>query len=206
MKQGEDINAVFLRGEAVTDPVYSHTAGGRRFYTFPICVERLSGRTDTLNVLVAEEELEKTPFAAGDTVTVEGSMRSCNHVENGKSRLILSILAKSILKEDGPPENRIELTGTLCKPPVYRITPLGRELCDVMLASRRKYGRSDFLPLILWGKNAKTASEFTTGTTISCKGRVQSREYIKRTEEGDIVKTAYEVSVAEVSAIEPVTE
>ncbi|HHX72456.1 MAG TPA: single-stranded DNA-binding protein [Clostridiales bacterium] len=202
MKQGEDINAVFLRGEALTDPVYSHTAGGRRFYTFPICVERLSGRTDTLNLLVSEEDLGKTPVSAGDSITVEGSMRSCNHVEDGRSRLILSILAKSIVKEEGPPENRIELTGTLCKPPVYRVTPLGRELCDVMLAIRRKYGRSDFLPLILWGKNAKTASEFSSGTSIACKGRVQSREYIKKTEQGDIVKTAFEVSVAEVSEIE----
>ena len=202
MRQGEDTNYVVLNGTAVDAPQLSHNAGGRPIYTMRLSAERLSGREDVLNLTLREELCERLAIKAGDKLTVTGAMRSCNHLEDGRSRLLLSVFAREAEPGGDDKQNSILLTGTICKPPSYRVTPLGRELCDVMLAARRKYGKFDFLPIIFWGRNAKLTGTFTAGTRISCEGRVQSREYIKKTEDGETVKTAYEVSAGFVEVIE----
>lgn len=199
-----DTNIVLLRGVLTADPRLSHTTGDRSFYTVALSVPRLSGVCDLPNLLLPEKLCGG--LSEGMQVDVVGSMRSCNRFIDGANRLILSVFADSIVPTPDAdadiPQNSIDLTGRICKPPVYRRTPLGRELADIMLAVRRKYGRVDFLPLIAWGKNAVTAAGLATGTSIMCRGRVQSREYIKKTDDGEVKKTAYEVSLSFLEKIE----
>ncbi|MBR6739702.1 MAG: single-stranded DNA-binding protein [Clostridia bacterium] len=200
-----DINEVFLRGEAVTAPSFTHTVGGRSFYGFRLSVKRLSGVADVINVVTSCNDIE--PFGLYE---ITGSMRSRNTVDGDGRHLILSVFASSLRplpKEEFVGENTILICGTLCKPPILRSTPLGRELCDLPLAVRRPYGRADFLPLIAWGRNASIASEFTVGSHLRCEGRIQSREYVKRTEDGaELLKTAYEVSLSRIDRAEDVSE
>ncbi len=193
-----DVNTVELCGRVATGPVYTHTASGWDHYGFVADVPRLSGRVDSLMLSVPSYILLNTEIRCGDVLRLKGSLRSRNVHESERYRLLLSVRAVSAEKlSELTCENRVELTGCLCRPPVYRETPLGRRVCDIMLAVRRRYGRADFLPLIVWGENALRAGELSPGDRVACSGRFQSREYVKRLPEGDEVRTAYEVSVGE---------
>ena len=150
-------NSITLRGTLMGLPEFSHENHERRFYRFQLEVERLSGTTDTLPVLAPLELLEQTPAAGGDTLCVTGQIRSYNNREPEGRRLVISVLAETMTLCSAAHDNRAELLGTICRAPVYRRTPLGREICDVMLAVNRPYRRADYLPCILWGRTAQEA-------------------------------------------------
>ena len=188
------VNQIILTGNLAGAPRYSHENHGRRFYAFPLEVERLSGTTDTLPVLAPLELLEQTPAAGGDTLCVTGQIRSYNNREPEGRRLVISVLAETMTLCSAAHDNRAELLGTICRAPVYRRTPLGREICDVMLAVGRRYGRADYLPLIVWGQLAQEVSLKAVGDTLGVEGRFQSRVYTKVIDGTAQQKTAYEVS------------
>ena len=188
------VNQIILTGNLAGAPRYSHENHGRRFYAFPLEVERLSVTTDTLPVLAPLELLEQTPAAGGDTLCVTGQIRSYNNREPEGRRLVISVLAETMTLCSAAHDNRAELLGTICRAPVYRRTPLGREICDVMLAVPRAFQRADYLPCILWGRTAQEASRCHTRDKIGITGRLQSRVYTKLTEEGAEERTAYEIS------------
>lgn len=186
-------NQVELEGRVLTAPVLSHENHGTRFYRFSLSVPRLSGQADVLPVLVTERYL---PLAAPEApLRIRGQFRSFNNRSGHGSRLVLTVFAREVEPGTGTPENRILLSGTLCKPPVYRRTPLGRSICDLMLAVPRRYGRADYLPVIAWGQLASLLSSRGVGDRVALEGRVQSRLYTKVTEDGPQERTAYEVSV-----------
>lgn len=186
-------NEVLLEGTLTGSPVRSHENHGQVFYRQLLEVPRLSGASDTLPLLLREEQLPSAE--AGSLLRVAGQLRSFNDRSGTGRRLVLAVYVQSLLPETGIPENRIALTGTLCKLPVYRQTPLGRSICDVILAVPRRYGRADYLPVIAWGQVAAEVSELTVGSVLSLEGRVQSRAYRKVTESGPEERIAYEVSV-----------
>ena len=192
-------NNVVVRGTVVSDPEYSHEVFAEKFYKMFIGVERKSGTVDRVPVLVSERLWDVTANHLGEYVRVEGQFRSQNMWKGEKSRLELFVFAKEICAEQKnefvKDENQIALNGFLCKPPVYRTTPFGREICDVLLAVNRAYGKSDYIPCIFWGRNAAYFANKQVGDQVQIEGRVQSREYGKKNEEGIEFKTAYEVSV-----------
>ena len=190
----QSANHITLTGCLASAPQYSHSNHGRRFYSFFLEVARLSGTVDRLQILVSETLLEATPAEEGDGLCIEGQIRSFNNRSNEGRRLIISVLAEKISVTSAPHDNRVTLEGIICKDPVYRRTPLGREICDVMLAVNRPYRRADYLPCILWGRTAQEASRCHTRDKIGITGRLQSRVYTKLTEEGAEERTAYEIS------------
>ena len=196
------INQIILTGNLAGAPRYSHENHGRRFYAFPLEVERLSGTTDTLPVLAPLELLEQTPAAGGDTLCVTGQIRSYNNREPEGRRLVISVLAETMTLCSAAHDNRAELLGTICRAPVYRRTPLGREICDVMLAVPRQYQRTDYIPCILWGRTAQCAAGLHVGAQIALAGRLQSRGYVKVLPEGAEERTAYELSAMELEILE----
>ena len=186
-------NDLLLAGTALDAPVLSHENHGQRFYRFSLEVPRLSGQADVLPVLLPENLL--LPLAPGSPVQIRGQLRSFNNRSGVGSRLVLTVYAQEAEPGDGTSQNLIRLTGTLCKPPVYRRTPLGRSICDLMLAVSRRYGRADYLPAIAWGQLAARCGTLQVGDTLSLEGRVQSRVYKKVTESGTQDRVAYEVSI-----------
>ena len=197
MEEGINNNYVEVAGSIVHSPVFSHENRGEKFYTAPICIHRLSGATDTLNVILREKLLSHAALSEQDRVHVFGQLRSFNNKSYEGARLIISIFARDIIKEDCEDRNDILLRGTICKSPTLRRTPLGREICDFMLAVNRRCGRSDYIPCIAWGQKAREIAQLPVGTIITVSGRFQSRPYAKLTEDGPIHKVAYEVSVIE---------
>ena len=186
-------NEVLLEGTALEAPVLSHENHGTRFYRFPLEVPRLSGTPDTLPVLLPEPLLDTVHTEA--PLRVQGQLRSFNNRSGVGNRLVLTVYAQAIQPGTGEPCNRILLSGALCKPPVFRRTPLGRSICDLMLAVSRRYGRADYLPVIAWGQLAVRAARLQVGDPLSLEGRVQSRAYRKVLEDGSIQdRVAYEVS------------
>ena len=186
-------NEVLLEGTALEAPVLSHENHGTRFYRFPLEVPRLSGTPDTLPVLLPEPLLDSVQTEA--PLRVQGQLRSFNNRSGVGNRLILTVYAQAIQPGTGEPCNRILLSGALCKPPIFRRTPLGRSICDLMLAVSRRYGRADYLPVIAWGQLAVRAARLQVGDPLSLEGRVQSRAYRKVLEDGSIQdRVAYEVS------------
>ena len=186
-------NDLLLTGTALEPPVLSHENHGARFYRFPLEVPRLSGQSDVLPVLLPENLL--LPLAPGSPVQIRGQLRSFNNRSGVGSRLVLSVYAQAVEIGDGTPRNHIRLSGSLCKPPVYRRTPLGRSICDMMLAVPRRYGRADYLPAIAWGQLAARCGTLQVGDALALEGRVQSRAYKKVTEAGTQDRVAYEVSI-----------
>ena len=188
------VNHITLTGALASAPEYSHSNHGRRFYSFYLEVSRLSGAIDRLQILASEELLASTCVTEGEALTVEGQIRSFNNRAPHGRKLIISVLAETIAVTDGPHANQVILQGVICKEPVFRRTPLGREICDVMLAVNRPYHRADYLPCILWGRCAQEVSVYPVGTVLSITGRLQSREYLKVIDGAAEQRTAYEIS------------
>lgn len=195
-------NYVELWGIADAAPEFSHENHGERFYRFPLCVERLSGHADTLGVLASESLLAPLEVTQGIPLRVVGQLRSFNNRSGHGSRLVISAFAQSLEYGDGGHFNRILLSGTLCKQPTLRRTPLGRNICDLLLAVNRRYGRADYLPCIAWGAVAQQAAEMATGERLTVEGRVQSRTYAKVLDGVTTQRTAYEVSIMRPAEIE----
>ena len=187
-------NKILLRGSLHSLPEYSHENHGHRFFHFFLDVPRLSGTVDSLPVIVEEDLLNALDPSAGEMLTVQGQIRSHNVHIDGKRHLMIFVFAASLLSEDGEPCNDVILEGSLCREPTYRRTPMGREICDVMLAVPRSFRRADYLPCILWGRMAQDASHCHTRDHIRIYGRLQSRGYTKVTENGPEERVAYEIS------------
>ena len=189
------LNSIRLSGTLETAPAFSHENHGRRFYGFTLTVERLSGTVDRLPVLADQRLLEQADTAWGERILVTGQLRSFNLQTPERRRLILSAFAQTLELSLEPPDNEVLLTGRLCRDPVYRRTPLGREICDGMLAVNRPYHRTDYLPCIFWGRTAKMVAGLCAGSSLFVRGRLQSRDYTKRLPGGEsVTRTAYEVS------------
>ena len=188
------VNQILLRGSLRELPEFSHENHGRRFYRFMLDVPRLSGAVDTLPVIVQEQTLNTIDLSGGEMLTVTGQIRSHNRRTDGIRHLLIFVFATDIIAEDGEPINEVVVEGPLCKEPTYRRTPLGREICDVMLAVPRAFRRADYLPCILWGRTAQEISDCHTRDRIRVAGRLQSRIYTKLTEDGPEQRTAYEIS------------
>ena len=190
-------NYTRLCGYLAGAPEFSHSSRGQDFYTFPLEVERLSGNVDTLNVIIRKSQLTHLEAENSEMLLVEGQLRSFNNRRGQGAKLVITVFAKELYFCDGDFENQVFLSGTVCKEPNLRCTPMGRDICDLMLAVNRPYGRSDYLPCICWGSTARLAAHCSVGTKLSLEGRIQSRKYIKVTESGAVEKTAFEVSVSE---------
>jgi len=191
----ETTNSVSVAGK-LSGLALSHQIYGEAFYTFFLECDRLSENTDMLPVTASERLLARHPLCEGAQVGVAGQLRSYNKLVDGKVRLYLTIFARELSDAAGP-QNEISLLGFICKPPIYRVTPFGREITDMLIAVNRAYNKSDYIPCIVWGRNARYASSFAVGDKISAFGRVQSRQYEKQQGDGThILRTAYEVSVA----------
>ena len=188
------VNTITLRGSLQALPCFSHENHGRQVYRFILEVPRLSGAVDLLPVIAEETLIMAIDPTAGDMLTVTGQIRSHNQRADGVRRLMIFVFANSVTAECGEPVNEVVLEGPLCREPTYRRTPLGREICDVMLAVPRAFRRADYLPCILWGRTAQEVSTCHTSDKIRIFGRLQSRIYSKMTDEGLIERTAYEVS------------
>ena len=195
-------NRVELRGTVDDVPALSHVNHGCAFYRFTLSVLRLSGQADKLPVIVPKSLLLLTPLTPGDTVHITGQLRSFNNKSGLGSRLVISVFAQTLTPDAGQPLNRIFLSGILCKQPILRRTPLGREICDMILAVNRRYGRADYLPCIAWGAVAQQTALLHTGQRLTVEGRVQSRIYTKN-ENGVLTeRTAYEVSIMRPAEVE----
>ena len=195
-----ETNHVRLCGSVTAEPVYSHTGRGEQFYSFPLEILRLSGNSDTVNVILRQSQLALMQGGSGRKLCVTGQLRSYNNRRGEGAKLVITVLCKELYFCDEPDENLVLLTGSLCKAPNLRVTPMGRDICDLMLAVNRHYGRSDYLPCICWGLKAREAAAWDVGTLIRLEGRLQSRRYIKLTESGPEQRVAFEVSVTEASA------
>ncbi|MBP1736541.1 MAG: single-stranded DNA-binding protein [Oscillospiraceae bacterium] len=196
MREERKENQILLRGTVEQEAVFSHEGHGERFYRVPMIVPRLSGVEDHLNVVFPQRLLELLP-AEGTQAEIRGEVRSYNNRGGIGNRLIISVYAREILPTEEDAANVLTLTGTLCKQPVLRRTPLGRDICDLMLAVGRGYGRADYLPCIAWGVVALRCGVLGVGDTIDISGRLQSREYTKIDGVTAIRRTAFEVSVME---------
>lgn len=196
-------NIVALDGEIASGFEFSHEIYGERFYLFDLLVYRLSDQFDLIPVMVSERLIDVKQDFVGTRIKVNGQFRSYNRHEGMKNKLQLSVFARDIenIDTEDPDQNSARFEGFICKDPVYRKTPLGREIADVLLAVNRPYGKSDYIPCICWGRNARFASTLTVGTHIRAYGRIQSREYTKKTEDGEVKKTAYEVSISKIETM-----
>ena len=188
-------NTVFLCGHALAEPVFSHENHSEAFYRFPLSVKRLSGQTDILNILATPSQFSHLLPLDGQTLQLEGPLRSFNNKSGAGSRLVLSVLCRSLEPSTLSDSNCVQLSGIICKPPIFRRTPLGRCICDVMLAVNRRYGRSDYLPCIAWGQVASVVAEKDVGMPLSVTGRFQSRTYTKQFADSSEIRTAFEVSI-----------
>lgn len=201
-------NHLVLRGKVVSDKSYSHEIYGEKFYVFNLEVVRLSSTMDIIPITISERLLTGLDLEIGKQVAVEGQFRSYNNYENERNRLILTVFAKEINEIEGEEEkseevtNEVTLVGYVCKKPIYRQTPFGREIADVLLAVNRAYNKSDYIPSIAWGRNARFCQNMEVGTEVKITGRVQSRTYEKKHEDGTVeTRVAYEVSIASMEVV-----
>ena len=200
-------NQVTMIGEIVSEFEFSHEVYGEGFYLVDISVSRLSDSVDYIPLMVSERLVDVTQSYIGETISVSGQFRSYNRHEEKKNLLILSVFVRELEFvdeiEDDIKSNQIYLDGYICKEPIYRKTPLGREIADLLVAVNRSYGKSDYIPCICWGRNARYASSFEVGSHVEVYGRIQSREYIKKIgEEQTEKRVAYEVSVNKIEFLE----
>ena len=194
-------NQVTIMGKVATEFSFSHEVFGEGFYMVEVEVKRLSNSEDRIPLMISERLIDVTQDYTGEYIMVHGQFRSYNRHEEQKNRLVLSVFVREISfmeeEPDGTKTNSIWLDGYICKEPIYRKTPLGREIADLLLAVNRPYGKSDYIPCICWGRNARYASGFEVGEHVQLLGRIQSREYVKRISDTEIEKRiAYEVSVS----------
>lgn len=187
-------NQITLRGSLLSLPHFSHENHGKKFYRFTLDVPRLSGTSDLLPVVAEETLLNQMDLSAGEMITVHGQIRSHNIRTDGIRHLLIFVFAASLICEEGDPINDVLIEGPLCREPNYRRTPLGREICDMMLAVPRAFRRADYLPCILWGRTAAEGSECHVRDVVRIVGRLQSRIYTKLTDSGPVEHTAYEIS------------
>ena len=190
-------NQITLCGTLESVPAFSHENHGRKFYRFLLAVERLSGVSDLLPVLVGEETLCACELYDAARIQIRGQIRSFNNKAPTGRKLIVCVYAQSIMPTDEDFQNEVFLCGSICREPVFRRTPLGREICDIMLAVNRPYHRADYIPCIFWGRLAQEASRLNTGAKLSLTGRMQSRTYTKILDTGSEQRETYEVSVCE---------
>ena len=200
-------NQVTIMGQVATGFSFSHEVFGEGFYIVEVLVKRLSNSCDSIPLMVSERLIDVTQDYTGEFITAQGQFRSYNRHEEQKNRLILSVFVREISfveeEPDGSKTNSILLDGYICKEPIYRKTPLGREIADLLLAVNRPYGKSDYIPCICWGRNARFASSFEVGEHVQVLGRIQSREYVKKISETDAEKRiAFEVSVSKLECLE----
>ncbi|MBE5968413.1 MAG: single-stranded DNA-binding protein [Lachnospiraceae bacterium] len=202
-----DNNQVSIAGEVISDFIFSHDVFGEGFYILEVQVSRLSNSYDIIPIMVSERLSDVKQDYKGKYVEIVGQFRSYNRHEESKNKLVLSVFAREIkfvdeLSDSAKP-NHIFLDGFVCKQPIYRKTPLGREIADVLLAVNRPYGKSDYIPCICWGRNARFAETFSVGGHVQIWGRIQSREYQKKISETEFEKrVAYEVSVSKLEYLE----
>lgn len=190
----QSVNMITLRGSLHSLPAFSHENHNRKFWRFLLEVPRLSGAVDLLPVIADEPSVAALDPFAGQMITVYGQIRSHNVRSDNGRHLMIFVFASNICVEDGEPLNDVVLEGAVCRPPTFRRTPLGRQICDVMLAAPRAFNRADYLPCILWGRTAQDVSGCQVGAKLQICGRLQSRIYTKLTEEGPVERTAYEIS------------
>ena len=200
-------NQVSIMGKIDTGFTFSHQVFGEGFYVMDLIVKRLSDSEDRIPVMVSERLLDVTQDYVGEYIEIHGQFRSYNRHEEKHNRLVLSVFAREVRfveeEDDSVPVNQIFLDGYICKPPVYRKTPLGREIADLLMAVNRPYGKSDYIPCICWGRNARFASGFEVGGRVQIWGRIQSREYVKKISETESERrVAYEVSVSKLEYAE----
>ena len=204
----ENNHLVFV-GKVTSEKKFSHEIYGESFYIFDLEVARLSGNADIIPITISERLILEKELEIGDRVEIEGQFRSYNSYENEKNRLILTVFAKDIKylteEEENLAEkvsNEVTLVGYICKKPIYRQTPFGREISDILLAVNRAYNKSDYIPAIAWGRNARFCQNIEVGTKVKIAGRVQSRNYEKKFEDGTIqTRTAYEVSISSLEIV-----
>lgn len=198
-------NNVLLTGKIVSEPEYSHEVYGEQFYNLFLDVNRKSDIADVIPLTISERLFDVSKEYIGTVINVSGQLRSFNLHEKSKNRLILSVFVRDIeiITDEYEDENKIMLDGFICKDVVYRKTPLGREVADVLIAVNRSYGKSDYIPCIVWGRNAVYTSGLPVGTHLKLTGRIQSRGYVKMHEDGtEEQRTAYEVSVSKINVLE----
>lgn len=200
-------NQVSIVGEIISDFQYSHEVYGEGFYMVEVAVSRLSNFSDYIPLMISERLIDTSQSYIGQKVYVTGQFRSYNRHEELKNRLVLSVFVREIefIEEETEEmkSNQILLDGYICKDPIYRKTPLGREIADLLVAVNRSYGKSDYIPCVCWGRNARFAARFEVGVHVQIWGRIQSREYVKRLNEDEVEKrTAYEVSVSKIEYME----
>lgn len=195
-------NQVYLSGQIASAPEFSHEIMGEKFYDTMVSVERLSGQSDVIPITVSDRLMEGQNFEIGNLIGLIGQFRSYNKIVDGKSKLVLRVFVRELCECDENAPNVIELEGYVCKPPVYRTTPFKREIADLLIAVNRAYNKSDYIPAIAWGRNARYASTFDVGDKIHLVGRIQSRIYQKSLDDGTIEeRVAYEVSITKFETI-----
>lgn len=195
-------NKVFISGEVASEPKFSHEVYGENFFEFDIKVPRLSDSFDRIPVTISERIIGDNDIKIGSKICGNGQFRSYNKLVDGKSKLMLTVFIREIVpyvETENP--NYIEITGYVCKEPVFRTTPFKREISDVLLAVNRSYNKSDYLPCIAWGRNARFVKNFSVGDKVTVTGRIQSRDYQKKINDELITKTAYEVSLNKIELV-----
>ncbi len=202
----QDTNIVNLRGYLDKDLEFSHEIFGEKFYTTTIKVDRLSESKDILPITISERLLEDVNLKETNYFNISGQLRSYNKVVDNKNRLVLTVFVRELSicdEDDNKDPNNIFLDGFLCKNPIHRKTPLGRDITDLLVAINRPYNKSDYIPSIVWGRNAKFAKNLKIGDRVQIWGRIQSRQYDKKQEDGEIIKkVAYEVSISKIKKVE----
>lgn len=194
-------NQVYLSGQIASEPVFSHEIMDEKFYDFTVSVKRLSGQEDVVPVTVSDRLMSERLFETGDYVGLAGQFRSYNKIVDNRSKLVLKVFVRELCPYDEQTPNSIEIEGFVCKPPVYRTTPFKREICDLLIAVNRAYNKSDYIPAIAWGRNARYASGFLVGDKVRIVGRIQSRIYQKQLADGTSQeRVAYEVSITSLNA------
>ena len=206
MNSAEKNNRVYFNGEIVSEAAFSHEVYGEGFYEMSVLVKRLSGQADILPVTISERLIQDKQLGIGSEISAIGQFRSYNKLVDGKSKLMLTVFVRELLEgETQKNPNSIVLSGYICKQPVYRTTPFNREIADLLVAVNRSYNKSDYIPCIAWGRNARFVKNLAVGERIALSGRIQSREYQKKFSETDVrILTAYEVSISKLAAYENV--
>ena len=199
MDNNNQNNKIEISGIVSSESRFSHKIYGEEFYNFDISVERLSGSADMIPVTISERLFNKDELTVGKEIKIDGQIRSYNSSSESRNRLVISVFAREIYYGEGNNENAVQLNGFICRKPVYRTTPMGREIADILIAVNRAYNKSDYIPCIAWGRNARFVKNVQVGQNIVISGRIQSRKYNKKLPDDTMeIRTAYELSVGKI--------